>query len=90
MTNACHITNKIDELHGVGANNNLKVVLIRESWLTTDIPNSAMTIANKYTIFCRDRSKPKGGVLAYVHQSIPVTCLMTVEEDNKDNKRYWV
>ena len=41
-----------------------------------------MTIENKYTIFHPDRPKLGGGVLAYVHQSISVTHLMTVEEDN--------
>ena len=59
-----------------------EVVLMNEAWLTSDSPNS--TIVNEYTIFCRDRPTPGGGVLAYEHQSIPVTRLMTVEEDNKN------
>ena len=35
-------------------------------------------------MFRRDRSTPGGGVLAYVHQSIPVRRLTTAEEDDKE------
>jgi hypothetical protein len=64
LTNACHITNKIDELQGVVTNNNPEVVLITESWLSSSIPDSAMSIGNEYIMFRRDRSTPGGGVLA--------------------------
>ena len=84
LANVCHIANKIDELYGVVANNNPEVVLITESWLTSNIPDSAITIGNEYTMFRRDRPTPGGEVLAYVHQNIPVTRLMTAEEDNKE------
>ena len=84
LTNACHITNKIDELYGVVTNNNLEVVMVTESWLSPTIPDSAMTIGNEYTMFRRDRSTPGGGVLAYVHQSIPVSRLTTAEVDDKE------
>ena len=67
LTNACHKTNKIDELHGVVSNNNPEVVLITESWLCSSIPDSAITIGNEYIMFRRDRSTPGGGLLAYVH-----------------------
>ena len=84
LTNACHITNKIDELYGVVTNNNPEVVMVTESWLSPSIPDSAMTIGNEYTMFRRDRSTPGGGVLAYVHQSIPVSRLTTAEVDDKE------
>ena len=84
LTNACHITNKIDELYGVVTNNNPAVVMITESWLSPNIPDSAMMIGNEYAIFRRDRPTPGGGVLAYVHQSIPVSRLTTAEEDDKE------
>ena len=35
-------------------------------------------------MFCRDRPTPSGGVLAYVHHSIPVSRLTTAEEDDKE------
>ena len=78
------ITNKIDELYGVVANNNPAVVMITESWLSPNIPDSAMMIGNEYAIFRRDRPTPGGGVLAYVHQSIPASRLTTAEEDDKE------
>ena len=43
-----------------------------------------MTIENEYTIFRRERLTPDGEILAYVHQSIPFTRLMTAEEDDNE------
>ena len=80
LTNACHITNKIGELRGVASNNNPDVVLITESWLSSSIPDSAITIGNEYIMFRRDRSTPGGRVLAYVHHTIPVSRLTTAED----------
>ena len=83
-----NITNKIDKLYGVVANNNPAVVMITESWLyypgSPCIPYSATMVGNEYAIFCRDKPTPGGGILAYVHQSIPVSGLTTAEVDDKE------
>ena len=71
------------ELHGVVTNNNSEVVLITEFWLSSNIPDSAMSIGNLiYIMFRRDRSTPGSGVLAHVHQSIPVPRLTSAEGDD--------
>ena len=39
---------------------------------------------SEYTMFRPDRSTPGGGVLAYVHQSTPVSRSTTAEVDDKE------
>jgi hypothetical protein len=39
------------------------VVLITESWLSSSIPDSPMSIGNEYIMFRRDRSTLGGGVV---------------------------
>ncbi|XP_046841918.1 deoxynucleoside triphosphate triphosphohydrolase SAMHD1-like [Xenia sp. Carnegie-2017] len=73
LKNACHITNKIDELQGVVMNDGPEVVLITESWLSPNIPDTAISINDEYKIFRKDRPTLGRGVLTYVHQSIAVS-----------------
>jgi hypothetical protein len=51
VTNACHIANKVDELSAVVAINNPCVILVTESWLSSDIPNSIINIGNTYNSY---------------------------------------
>ena len=84
LSNVCHITNKVDELSGVVSVNDPSVVMITESWLSTNIPDSAVMIGNNYNIFRLDRRTPGGGVLAYVNTCIPVERISNLEEEGKE------
>jgi hypothetical protein len=46
VSNACHITNKLDELRGMIDTNDIYVAVITESWLTSNIPDSAVSFSN--------------------------------------------
>ena len=68
LTNICHVLNKIDKLSGVVELNKPSLVMITESWLRATIPGGY----------------PNGGLLAYVHKSIPTTRLHNLEEPDKE------
>ena len=84
LTNICHISNKVDELHTIVNLNNPSVVMITESWLDTKVLDAAIAIGNMFNIYRRDRYTPGGGILVYVNTSIPTTRLTDLEEDNKE------
>ena len=64
LTNICHVSNKLDELHGIIGVNQPSAVLIMESWLSSKIPDSAIDIGCNYCLYHLDRPMPGGGVLA--------------------------
>ena len=82
LLNACHIGNKTDELSAVVAINKPTVILV--TWLSEAVPDSAISIGPEFKNFRLDRATAGGGVLAYVHSSIPVTRLQTAEVSNKE------
>ena len=83
-TNACHILNKVDDLHAIANMNNPSLIMVTESWLNVNVPNDAVCIGSKFNIYRRDRLTAGGGVLAYVNINIPTTHLRSLEEDNKE------
>ncbi|PFX15826.1 hypothetical protein AWC38_SpisGene19934 [Stylophora pistillata] len=46
--------------------------------------STALNISQSFNVFRKDRSTPAGGVLAYVHSSIPTICLENLEVSNKE------
>ena len=84
LTNACHIINKVDDLHAIANMNNLSLIMVTESWLNVNVPNAAVCIGSKFNIYRCDRLTAGGGVLAYVNTNIPTTHLRNLEEDNKE------
>jgi hypothetical protein len=82
LTNICHISNKVDDLDAIVEKNSPFLIMITESWLNTNIPDSAISILRMFNTYRRDRPTPGGGVLAYVNACIPTTCLL--EEDNRE------
>ena len=58
--------------------------MITESWLRTTVPDSAVNIGSNLAIHRRDRPTSGGGLLAYVHKSIPTTRLHNLEEPDKE------
>lgn len=61
MTNICHVSHKMDKLYF----SDPSVVLITESWLSSEIPDTAVDIDTKYCVHHLDRPTPDGGVLVY-------------------------
>ena len=84
ITNACHVSNKVDELHGVVKLNNVTVAIVTESWLTDSVPSTAISISQSLNVFRKGRPTPGGGVLAYVHSSIPTIRLEHNEASDKE------
>ena len=84
VTNACHITNKVDELQGVVEINNADIAIVTDSWLTASIPTPAISIGQAFNIFRKDRRTPGGGVLAYVRDSTPTRRLQHLEVADKE------
>jgi hypothetical protein len=84
VTNACHIANKVDELSAVVAINNPSVILVTESWLSSDIPDSIINIGNTYNSYRLDRPTPGGGILAYIKSDLPAKRLPELEEEGKE------
>ena len=77
------ITNKIAELSGIAAVNNPSLIIFTESWLHSIIPDAAVKISHKLNSYYRDRPTPDGGILAYVNNQIPTTCLSHLGVDDK-------
>ena len=84
LTNVCHILNKVDDLHAIVDLNNPSLIMITESWLNINVPDSVVRIGSMFNIYRRDRLTPGGGILAYVNVNIPTTHLKNLEEDNKE------
>ena len=85
VTNACHITNKIDELQGVIENNNVTMSIITESWLSSDIPSSSTSIGGNYITYRKDReSSQGGGVIAYIKSDLKSKRIVCLEYKNKE------
>ena len=84
LTNACHILNKVDNLHAIANMNNPSLIMVTESWLNVNVPNSAVCIGSKFNIYRRDRLTVGGAVVAYVNANAPTTHLRNLEEDNKE------
>ena len=57
--------------------------MITESWLSEDIADDAVQIANKYNMF-RDRKSPGSGVIAYVNKRLPAKRMAHLEEESKE------
>ena len=72
--NARSILPKIDELRVLCVSNSYDVICIVESWLSSDIDNTELSIPG-FTIFRRDRSRHGGGIIVFVRNSLPCTVL---------------
>ncbi len=84
VTNACHVTNKVDELASVIELNNADITIVTESWLSDCIPSSVVNIGKSFNIYRKDRPTPGGGILAYVHNSIPTKRLCHLETNDME------
>ena len=79
-----HVINKIAELSGIAAVNIPSLIIFTKFWLYSIILDAAVEISNRLNSCCRDRPTPDGGILAYVNNQIPTTCLSHLEVDDKE------
>ena len=63
---------------------NASVIIVTESWLSDCIPASTISIGRSFSVYRKDRPTPGGGILAYVHKSMPTKRLQHLETDNKE------
>jgi hypothetical protein len=85
VSNACNVTNKVDELRVAVQVNNANIAIITESWRNDNVPSSAVNIGNLYNVFQKDRLiSNRGGVLAYVNNNIPTKQLVNLEVEDKE------
>ena len=62
----------MDELSAVVAINNSSVILVTESWLSSDIPDSIINIGNTYNSYRLDKPTPGGGILARKRSALAI------------------
>ena len=84
VTNASHISNKIDELIGIIEVNNASVTIVTESWLSDCTPASIISISRSFSVYRKDKPTPGGGIHAYVHKSMLTKRLQYLETDYKE------
>ena len=70
ISNVCSLASKIDELSAVVSINQVDMVCITETWLSTTIPNTAISLSN-FNLFRNDRFVSSGGgICAYISSRI--------------------
>lgn len=85
LSNVCHLTNKVDELRCVADVNNPSIVIITESWLSSDIPTTAIKLKDSHNTHRKDRTNRQGGgVVAYIQNDLHSKRLLHLEDDEKE------
>ena len=88
MTNARSLIPKIDELEVVANVNEADIICITETWLTPDIPDSALSYLN-FVLFRNDRTVSiGGGVCILVSENI--FCKRLIEFENPNIESLWL
>ena len=73
-SNCCSLAPKIDHLRTVAVSATPSIIALCETWLDESVPDSALFIPNFHMIQ-RDRNRHGGGLLLYISDDIPSTCL---------------
>ena len=73
-SNCCSLVPKLDHLQAIAASVAPTVIAACETWLDETVPDSILFIPN-YHIIRRNRNRHGGGLLLYIHDDIPSTCL---------------
>lgn len=72
LINARSICNKLDLLPATIDECNAKIILLTETWLTSDYPDSFFSFQDRYKVYRKDRdSRIGGGVCALVSCDLP-------------------
>lgn len=90
ISNTRSLTRKVDELEWVARHNNADVICVTESWLTDDIPDSAIAM-DDFIVFRKDRSQARGGgLVVYVNCTIPCKVLSQFVSPNNTSECLWL
>ena len=73
-SNCRSLVPKIDNLRTIAASATPSIIALCETWLDESVPESVLFIPN-YHIIRRDRNRHGGGLLLYISDDIPSTCL---------------
>ena len=85
LSNACHLTNKVGELRCVADLNSASIVIITESWLSSNIPSTAIKLKDSYITHPKDRiGRQSGVVVAYIQNKLRPKRLLNLEDDEKE------
>ena len=85
--NVRSLTKKVDEIQQIAELNSVGVICITESWLSSNIPNSSISIPGY--VFRKDRTATcGGGVCLYLDQRIPCNHLISYDQD--DVESLWI
>ena len=88
LTNVRSLIPKIDELEVVANVNEADIICITETWLTSDIPDSALSYSN-FVLFRNDRTVSiGGGVCILVNKNI--FCKRLIEFPNPNIESLWL
>ena len=80
--NVRSIAKKLDELHQLALYNNVGMICITETWLTSNIPDSSVSIPG-FNLFRKDRVATfGGGVCVYLDQRIPCKILHSCDDNH--------
>ena len=75
LTNTQSVSNKLSELRALVAQNNYHVIGVTESWCNESISDGELCLKG-YNLFRTDRKSGNGGgVLLYLHESLPLASL---------------
>ena len=88
LSNIRSLAPKVDELEMVASLNEVSIICITETWLTPNIPDSALLLPN-FFLFLNDREfSTGGGVCTYV--SCDITCKRLTEFENPKIESLWL
>ena len=70
---------KLEELSSIASQNNINILAVSETWLTSNITNDLININGFNPPFRHDRKRPYGGVAVYVSDNICATRISEFE-----------
>ena len=79
------MSNNIDELRCITDINDTTIAIITESWLSNDIPTTAISLKDNYNTYRKDRVNCYGGgVVAYIKSDLKSKRLLNLEDEERE------
>ena len=86
LSNACCLTNKMDELEYVLQSNKIDIAVVTESWFSLETEGSSQM--DNYKVYNKSRTLQEcGGISVFVKDDIPCT---VIQEDTSDLEVLWL
>ena len=89
VCNVRSLAPKIDELECVINQNDVDLVCVSETWLSDEIPDSAISMRD-FILFRKDRTTRGGGVAAYINSAIPCKRLAALDLSGSITETLWL